>query len=313
MFGESAKADGVRYPPGQRIKSQKREKPRGSAVREAGRGRPEQKPRSASATSRLLRGRFFSSLHSQPLSKRSPCPGDYGKSSCFRPARSRGGKGIPGVEGQAVQRRRSERWFREHCCRANAKLRPFLRLAFFIPQLPGRLVSASTDRGTPTPALLLAASHPSPNAPRLGRTGHQGRSRARRGAPDSQTPPPTKRSHPLGSSLARPDAANSSHLHWRHDGTIPPRPARPETQGAESPCSRHAAGSQHPGRTGRGLRWEGGIREGGASGSAVDGAVRIPARIQLSSVCGEAPRFSGCSGVAASVLTWPRWLFFFSV
>lgn len=63
MFGESAKADGVRYPPGQRIKSQKREKPRGSAVREAGRGRPEQKPRSASATSRLLRGRFFSSLH----------------------------------------------------------------------------------------------------------------------------------------------------------------------------------------------------------------------------------------------------------
>lgn len=109
MFGESAKADGVRYPPGQRIKSQKREKPRGSAVREAGRGRPEQKPRSASATSRLLRGRFFSSLHSQPLSQRSPCPGDYGKSSCFRPARSRGGKGIPGVEGQAVQRRRSER------------------------------------------------------------------------------------------------------------------------------------------------------------------------------------------------------------
>lgn len=99
------------------------------------------------------------------------------------------------------------------CRRADAKLCPSLPSAFFIPQLPGRLVSASANRYRPPHVLLLAASHPSPTPSGWGRARPQGRSRARRGALESQMPPPTKRSHPLRGSLARPDAANSSHLH----------------------------------------------------------------------------------------------------
>lgn len=52
-----------------------------------------------------------------------------------------------------------------------------------------------------------------PNARRLGKDRRPGPLPSPPGAPESQTPPPTRRSHPLGGSLARPDAANPSHLH----------------------------------------------------------------------------------------------------
>lgn len=192
-----------------------------------------------------------------------PCPGDNGESSCFRPAGDRGGKGIPGPGGrQATVVRVSRRWFETNAAEPTSNFAPSSPLAFFIPQLPGRLVSASTDRDPHSSRRLS----PLPNALKVRRTGLRGRSEARPGAPESQTHPRRKGSHPPRGNGARPDAANSSYLHWRHDGTIPPRPARPETQGAELPCSRHAAGAQHPGRGGRGLRWEGDGARGLAGG-----------------------------------------------
>ena len=89
-----------------------------------------------------------------------PSPGDNGESSCFRPAGDRGGKGIPGPGGrQAIVVRVSRRWFETNAAEPTSNFAPSSPLAFFIPQLPGRLVSASTDRDHPP---LLAASHPSP-------------------------------------------------------------------------------------------------------------------------------------------------------
>lgn len=93
MLVESAKANRGRYT-GQRIKSQKREEPRGRIVREAGRGRPEQRPRGAFAASRLL------SYPTLSPSQGRPCPSDNGESSCFRWAGDRE-EGIPAAGGQA--------------------------------------------------------------------------------------------------------------------------------------------------------------------------------------------------------------------
>lgn len=61
-----------KVPLGQRTKSQKGSRGAEQA-REAGRGRPEQRPRNASAASRLLRERLFSSPHSAPL-RAAPAP-----------------------------------------------------------------------------------------------------------------------------------------------------------------------------------------------------------------------------------------------
>lgn len=71
----------------------------GRAVREAGRGRPEQRPRSAFAASRPLSERLFSSPTLSPFQGR-PCPSYNAESSCFRLAGDRG-EGIPGAGGQA--------------------------------------------------------------------------------------------------------------------------------------------------------------------------------------------------------------------
>lgn len=126
------------------------------------RGRPKERPRRARASSRRFPERVFSSPTRSPSQGR-PSPGDDSESSCFRQAGDGGGKGIPGSGGQACGGRLYERDTTPRLLPPSQRQTlPSLPLASFIPQLPGRLVSASANRYRPPHVLLLAASQPSP-------------------------------------------------------------------------------------------------------------------------------------------------------
>ena len=131
---------------------------------------------------------------------------------------------------------------------------PFPPLSLLYPPT-SRPAGVRFDR--PRNPLLLAASHPSqrPDA---------GEGPATETAPEPAQVPQSPR-HPPGRNAhilpAAPEPAQMLQTPLTCiDAMIepsPPTPARPETQGAELPCLRHAAGAQHPGRGGRGLQWEG--------------------------------------------------------
>lgn len=190
-----------RYPRGGKPRGQRgAERPAWEAWAEASGARP---------------GNAFSApLHLAPLGA-APPPAARAAVSAGPGAGDRGGEGIPAAGGPGAANCANGRRFRGDSRRAGAKLRPFLPVASFIPQLPGRLVSASTDRARrrppPRPSFRRLSLLPVPED-----WGHDWRPRplpSPPGAPAPRTPPPPRRSHPLRGSRARPDAANSSHLH----------------------------------------------------------------------------------------------------
>lgn len=210
LFVASEEADRGRYPSGRGLRV-KGKRAGGRAARgrrgrpKGGRGEPWHQP--------ALPGTRFRLPHTQPLSG-PPFPGRQRREQLFPPGWGRGGKGIPGSGGQACGGRLHERdTTPRRLPPSQRQTWPFPPLSLLYPPTSRPPVSASANRYRPPHVLLLAASHPSSTPQGWGRARPQGRSRARRGALESQMPPPTKRSHPLRGSLARPDAANSSHLH----------------------------------------------------------------------------------------------------
>lgn len=167
----------------------------------------------AEAARRPSRERLFSAPPPSPSRGRS-CLG--GQSSCFCRAGDRGGKGIPGAARQAGSGRQCE-WETtpRRLPQSQRQTSPFPPFAFFIPQLPGRLVSASTDRARPPhpPPPFFSPPLTPPQHPKPGEGLTARAAPSPPGTPESQTPPATRHSHPFGGSLALPDAANSSHLH----------------------------------------------------------------------------------------------------
>lgn len=152
----------------------------------------------------------FSAPHTQPLSG-PPLPRRQRREQLFPPSRGPRWKRHPWARRQAGDSRPCEpEVIRDQRRGANIKLRPFLPFSLLYPPT-SRPAGVRFDRPRPPPPSRRLS--PLPNALKVGRTGLRGRSGARPGAPQTQTHPRRKGSHPPRGNGARPDAANSSYLH----------------------------------------------------------------------------------------------------
>lgn len=192
-----------------------------------------------------------------------PCRGDIGERSCFRQAGDSAGDGIPASGGEACGGRRCERHG------APRPLPPSPRRTS--PSAPLSLLYPPTSRPAgvrsgqpmppPPPPPFFSPRLPPPQRPAAGE------GPAARAAPEPAGVPRSpgcrpRRGAPILAAAPSPAQMLQTPLTCI-DAMMepcpppPPRLARPETQGAELPRLRHAAGDQRPGRGGRGFRWTG--------------------------------------------------------
>lgn len=217
-----------------------------------GLGRDRREP---TAASRLL-GERLSRYPTLSPSQGCPCLGDNDGRSCFRRPEHRAGEGAS--QGRAGRPARSSMYgeaIPRSPPRSQSQTSPFLPLN--PPYTPtsrptGARFDPARRAATPPPAPFSLPLTP-PRRPepwRRPRPATGSTSESARLARSSRHHP-----HPNASSLsAAPAPAQMLQTPLTCIDAMmepsPPGPARPETQGAELPCSRHAAGAQHPGRGG---------------------------------------------------------------